>query len=523
MSTGDEILYCRKCGAELKGDIEFCPVCGTPASPLAIPSGRARSLSRNSGSSTVRFVIDTELTLANFDDLLKFIIQHYILPLKGRFINVVRTTVDGQPLLSFAFLGPEERWYANVDVRTGKQIEVTIAPSDDMIPQKILNQLKEDLFIAVQLFEEQVRRTTLYFAWVENEPVILEKAPQRRRNIIYRLFTESMLMFFIVFIAASILLFMVLGPYTPMALVALQFVMVLFSDRIIARMGNWRITPEKPSVHIFQYHLPVEEYKDFSQRFNRETLMKMKIEIYEKTLAVGKPVSCETVNEVFARYGFKCVPENASAKTVNVYDIVKRVADRFKLPVPKIMIANTILPNAAASGPSPSRGIVLITTGLLVQLEDNEIFNVVGHEFSHLKGRDPLVLFGLTAGEYLLRFYVLWPLLVYFGFFYLFFALGAVFFVAKFFEGRADLEAASKLGQPKVLAEALRKIGFRKLQFERLPSYKIQGWVGWDPHPPIYFRVARLENLEAPEKVKHPLIQSVKDNIRGFLDSLSWV
>jgi len=199
---------------------------------------------------------------------------------------------------------------------------------------------------------------------------------------------------------------------------------------------------------------------------------------------------------------------------------VKRAADTFELPVPKITVANTILPNAAASGPSPSRGIVLITTGLLVQLEDDEIFSVIGHEFSHLKGRDPLLLFGLSAAEYLLRVYVFWPLLFFFGYFYIFFALTIVYFIAKFFEGRADLEAAVRIGQPKVLAEALRKIAFRRLQFERLPSYRIQGWMGWDPHPPIYFRVARLEKLDDVKKVRHPFLQSVRDNIKGFVDAL---
>jgi heat shock protein HtpX len=475
-----------------------------------------KSANQNVNDSTIRFLIDTEVTPAYFDDLIKFIHQNYILPHQERFSSVKRTT----NLLSFTVLGPKEKWYVNVEIETGKPIQVRMVPSDRTVPQRTLNQLKEDLFIGVQLFEEQVRKTTLYFAWVEGEPVVLEKAPERRKNIIYRLFTESMLMFFIIFIVASILLFMFLGEYTPIALVAIQLVIVLFSDRIIAKMGNWQITQEKTNVHIFQYHLTVEEYKDFRKRFSKETLMKIKAEIYEKTLAVGKAVDCETVDEIFSRYGFRCIPENMSTKIVNVYDIVKRAADRFGLPVPKIVVANTILPNAATSGPSPSRGIILITSGLLVQLEEDEIFNVVGHEFSHLKGRDPLVLFGLTAAEYLLRFYVFWPLLVYFGFFYLFFALSIVYFIAKFFEGRADLEAATKIGQPMVLAEALRKIGFRKLQFERLPSRKIQGWIGWDPHPPIYFRVARLESLKEPEKVKHPLIQSIKDNIRGFLEAL---
>jgi len=471
-------------------------------------------------SAAISFSIDTEVTSAYFDDLLKFIHQHYILPRKKFFANVKREVVDQAHLLSFTFLLPEGKGYVDVEIWAGRPIQVRMVPSDESFPREVLNQLREDLFIGVQLFEEQVRRTTLYFAWVEGKEVIAERAPQRRKNLIYRLFSESMLLFFILFIAASILLFMVFGPYAPIILVAIQFIMVLLSDKIIIRMGNWRITPKNPRVHIFQYHLPMEEYEEFKRRFSRDLLIKIKEEIYEKTFAAGRPLDCETVNEVFSNYGFKCIPENMSMKVVDVYEIVKKAAEKFGLPVPKIVIANTILPNAAASGPSPSRGVILITTGLLVQLEDDEILNVVGHEFSHLKGRDPLVLFGLTAAEYLLRIYFFWPLLLFFGYFYLFFAFSVIYFIAKFFEGRADLEAAIKIGQPEVLAEALRKIGFSRLQFERMPSYRIQEWMGWDPHPPIYFRVSRLENLRDPERIKHPMIQSIKDNIQGFLAAL---
>jgi heat shock protein HtpX len=97
---------------------------------------------------------------------------------------------------------------------------------------------------------------------------------------------------------------------------------------------------------------------------------------------------------------------------------------------------------------------------------------------------------------------------------------GAIYFVAKFFEARADLESAIKMGNPKVLAGALRKIGFRRLQFERSPSSRIQDWITWDPHPPIYFRIERLEKFEPTREVKHTLLQSAKDCIRGFFAAL---
>jgi heat shock protein HtpX len=184
-----------------------------------------------------------------------------------------------------------------------------------------------------------------------------------------------------------------------------------------------------------------------------------------------------------------------------------------------------MVPNAAASGPSPSRGIVLITTGLLVQLEEPEVISVLGHEFGHLKGRDPLILFGLLSAEFLFRFYVLlnlFPIIftsLWLFFVYFFAVMTLIFFIAKFFEARADLTSAIMMGQPKVMARSLEKIGFHRLLFERTPSFRLQEWIGLDSHPPIYFRVDRLENL-SPEKIQHPLLQSIKDVVKGFASTL---
>ena len=462
------------------------------------------------------FTIDTEITPDAYSDLIRFFYYHYVLPRISHFVNIFS---DNTSFISFILPDPMGRWWAKVEIVAGRPIAVRITTWGP-VPKRVIEKLREDIFIGVQIFEEEVRRRSFYFAWVEGEPVIPERAPSKSRNVIYRMFTESMVFFFIIFIIIGAFLFMIVRMYAPLMLVVLQFILFLFSDKIIMRLGNWQITPEKPSVHILHYHLRDEEHKIFRRKFSRETLMKIKAEIYEKTLAVGRRVDFTTANEVFSRYGFTCRPESMSIKVINVYDIVKKAAEKFSLPIPKIVIANTIIPNAAASGPCPSRGILLITSGLLVQLEDDEILSVVGHEFSHLKGRDPLMLFMLSSAEYLLRVYVFWPFLFFLGYFYLFLALAAVYFIAKFFEAKADLESAIRLGRPEVLAEALRKIGFRRLQFERMPTYRLQEWLRWDPHPPLYFRVSRLERISDVEKIKHPFIRSIKDNIAGFIEAL---
>jgi heat shock protein HtpX len=65
------------------------------------------------------------------------------------------------------------------------------------------------------------------------------------------------------------------------------------------------------------------------------------------------------------------------------------------------------------------------------------------------------------------------------------------------------LDTTLRIGHPKILVEALEKIGFRRLRLLEVSVYKIQSWIRWDPHPPVYFRIHRLLMIEKPEEIKH--------------------
>jgi len=462
------------------------------------------------------FAIDTEVAPVYLTDLLVFTHQYYLIRRPDVFANVRWGMVNGTRTLSFTVVGPDGSWYIDVEMKATSPVQVQVTPIRGVVPPYTFDRLKEDLFINVQVFEERVRRTTLYFAWVDREEIVPEAKETSRRRALGSIFADSMMLFYIITILASIFAFQLLGFYAPLVIIAFQFLGFLFSSRIVGRLGSWRIDLLSPTIHLLQYHLTPGEYEEFAKKYSRDSVLQMKREIYAKTLAQGKTPSCEVGGEVFQRYGIACLPERLSVKSINVYDIVRRAAEKFNLSTPKIVISNTITPNAAAVGISPSRGSVLITTGLLVQLEEDELLSVVGHELGHLRSWDSFIMFGLTAGEFLLRIYVFMPIFLFFPWVYLAVAMGVVYFVAKFFEARADLLSAITIGQPQVLAEALRKIGFRRLQFERMPQYRAQGWLSWDPHPPTYFRIARLERMKTPVRVKHPLLQSTKDVIRGF-------
>jgi heat shock protein HtpX len=462
------------------------------------------------------FTIDTEVAPAYLNNLLIFMYQNYLTQNPNVFANVRWGTVNGAYTLSFTVVGPERNWYMDVEMKASRPIQVKVTPTSGTVPPYAFERLRDDLFINVQIFEERVRTTTLYFAWTEREEIIPEASETSSRKALGNIFADSMMLFYVITLVASILLFQFLGLYAPIMIIAFQFLGLLLSPKIVGRLGKWRIDASHRKIHLFQYHLAQQEYEQFTKKYTADSVLKMKSEMYARTLALGRAPSCDVGGEVFKKYGIECVPERLSVKSVDVYDIVRQAAEKFRLPVPKIVVSNTTLPNAAAVGVSPSRGLILITTGLLVQLEEDEILSVVGHELGHLKGRDSLNIFGLFAAEYLLRIYVFLPLFLFFWYFYLFAAMGAVYFVAKFFEARADLLSAVVMGQPRVLAEALRKIGFRRLQFERIPQYRAQGWLSWDPHPPTYFRITRLERMKTPVEVKHPLIQSARDVIGGF-------
>jgi len=482
-------------------------------------------------AASISYKIATEVPASYMGKLLDFIQTQYLLPQKQRFSNLSREVTESGNFLSYVTVDAQGNQLLQVTITGTTPIEVTITPIAAQVPTAAVEEAKQDVVIAVQIFEEHARKATLYFAWREGEDIVPETVKAQEKSF-QRLFLETQILFFVMFIIVGMVLFVAIDTIypdafwiAPLVLVAVQFVFVFYSNKFIARTADWHITEANPSIHFLEYHLPIEGQGGFKQAYSAEQLVAIKKEIYHEILSKRGEIDCEAAQKVFSKHSISCQPENLVAKKVNVYALVKKIADKFSFPMPEIIVSNTMVPNAAASGPSPRRGIVLVTTGILVQLEENELLGVLGHEFGHLKGRDPLILYGLTSAEFLFRFYVLFPLLPFifssFLFFVYFWAvMTLIFFIAKFFEARADLVSAIKIGQPEVLAGALEKIGFQRLLYERTPSFRIQEWVGLDAHPPIYFRVRRLQQLKTPTKIRYPLIKSIKDVTLGFLQSL---
>jgi len=74
-----------------------------------------------------------------------------------------------------------------------------------------------------------------------------------------------------------------------------------------------------------------------------------------------------------------------------LYKIVEGLAQRARMPMPKVYLSPHAAPNAFATGRNPNNAAVCATAGLMQMLDRNEIAGVMAHELAHVKHRDILI------------------------------------------------------------------------------------------------------------------------------------
>ena len=86
-----------------------------------------------------------------------------------------------------------------------------------------------------------------------------------------------------------------------------------------------------------------------------------------------------------------------------LHAMIDRLCAMADMPKPRVGIADLDIPNAFATGRSPERAVVCVTTGILGKLTAEELEGVLAHELSHVAHRDVLVMTiassaGIVAG-----------------------------------------------------------------------------------------------------------------------------
>jgi heat shock protein HtpX len=209
----------------------------------------------------------------------------------------------------------------------------------------------------------------------------------------------------------------------------------------------------------------------------------------------------------------------------SLYATVERLARQANLPMPEVGVYESPEVNAFATGPSKSRSLVAVSSGLLRSMRQEEVEGVLAHEVAHIANGDMVtmtllqgvinafVMFaarviahfmtrtgddrgGSGGGMYFLTVMVLQ---IVFG------ILGSL--ITSWFsrqrEFRADRGGATLAGRDRMLAALRRLAANRELvdtRHEGLATMKINGAGRWmvffSTHPPIETRIAALEKAQ---------------------------
>lgn len=88
----------------------------------------------------------------------------------------------------------------------------------------------------------------------------------------------------------------------------------------------------------------------------------------------------------------------SEAEAPQLYEIMRRLTDNARMPMPKLYITPSAQPNAFATGRNESHAAVAVTEGLFRTLNRDELEGVLAHELAHIKNKD--VLIGSVAAAF---------------------------------------------------------------------------------------------------------------------------
>ncbi|MBR24322.1 MAG: zinc metalloprotease HtpX [Rubrivirga sp.] len=215
-----------------------------------------------------------------------------------------------------------------------------------------------------------------------------------------------------------------------------------------------------------------------------------------------------------------------------LHAVVDRLCAMADMPKPRVGIANSEAPNAFATGRSPNRSVVVVTTGLLRRLNRDELEGVLAHELSHVAHRDVTVMTVASFTAILAGFMVrsaMWgsmmrgrrdqsTALVFVGVMVVSVIVYCVSYLlinalSRYRELGADRGAALLTGKPSALASALTKISgdmstiptrdIRQMEavsaFAFAPAvagkreFTLEQW--FSTHPPLEKRLAQLASI----------------------------
>jgi len=219
-------------------------------------------------------------------------------------------------------------------------------------------------------------------------------------------------------------------------------------------------------------------------------------------------------------------PNNARGDEAWLYQTVERLTRQANLPMPEVAIYDSPEVNAFATGPSKSRSLVAVSSGLLRSMRPNEVEGVLAHEVAHIANGDMVTM---TLLQGVMNAFVMFLARIiamalrgnsrddrgYGGNYMVVFLLEIVLGIAgsvvtawfsRQREFRADYGGATLAGRSNMLAALQRLAGTQRLidpGHQALATMKISGapkdyMMLFSTHPPLEQRIAVLQQAELP-------------------------
>ncbi len=213
-----------------------------------------------------------------------------------------------------------------------------------------------------------------------------------------------------------------------------------------------------------------------------------------------------------------------------LFDTVERLAAMAELPMPRVAIVDTDVPNAFATGRNPKNAVVAVTTGLMRRLDQPELEAVLAHELTHIKNRDvrtmTLASFFATLAALITRFAFygslfggrdrdnngipIWLVLLLVSWVTYIISFVLIQLISRYREFAADRGAAVITGAPENLMSALQKIASQMSRIPQRDLREVQGMNAFfiiptnvkdaashifSSHPPLEKRLAALAEI----------------------------
>jgi heat shock protein HtpX len=212
-----------------------------------------------------------------------------------------------------------------------------------------------------------------------------------------------------------------------------------------------------------------------------------------------------------------------------LHQMVARLAQEAEIPMPRVAIMQSPVPNAFATGRSPKHAVVAVTDSIMRLLSPRELEAVIAHELSHVKNRDVLTLtvasfIAMIAAIVMQNFLFAsmfsrrgdggnpWIIAGIVAIIVYFVSQLLIMALSRYREFAADRGSAYITGRPQDLISALTKISGRmqyvppeaKAQVEGANAFFIIPALSgrsiielFSTHPPLEKRIAALEQVEA--------------------------